>query len=378
MLYYIVFIVGVILAAINDKKKYTFKVFVVLLMLFAFFRYGLGTDYFSYEFLYSRLDTSVIGELLHGLDNQEIGFRFIGSLIKSFGISYHFYLVIIAFITILFVSKICSKYSKNPTLSLVLYFCFFYLVWTFSGLRQGLTMAIGVFYLLKYMQKQKHLRFILIVIALSLIHYSALILLPLYLASKIDFKKRTLIILTICSVLISAIPISNILSQFSYIPIIARVLYYTEPYSSVLSILDFQSIGRLVFLIIAFFYYETYSSQSIFSKKLINIYIVGFIIYFAFSFSELTAARLAVYGRALEMVILANVYYIYKERINKVLYIAGLLLLLVLYLNKELMTLAEQTKREYKNGISVEYINIFNQEQFEYDNRYYKIIHPDT
>ncbi len=350
---------------------------VLLLLVLACLRFGVGADYFSYQFLYSRINPSIFVELAHGADNQEIGFRLLGSLIKGLGFSYQFYLIIISAVNLLFISLICKKYSKNPTLSLTVYYSFYYLVWTFSGLRQGLVLAIGMYYLLKYINQNKSIRFFIIIFILTLIHYSALILIIYYLVTKIEFRKKTLIIITICSILFSLIPWGNILKIFSGVPIIDKVLIYIDADYSIGSILNFQSLGRIAFLVIALFYYNTYKMRSSFSKKLINIYIFSIIIYFLFQFSELTAARLSIYGKFLDIILLVNVYYLYKDRINKILYIVLLGLLMLLYLNKDLSTLVSETGMQTEDKINIPYTNIINKEDIDFDNRFYDILYKE-
>ena len=161
-------------------------------MLLAYFRYGVGPDYFAYEYLFYRLNESPLKEVLYGLDQQEPLFRLLGSIMKFSGFSYQSYLIFIATINLVFIYKICKKYSVNPTLSLFLYFCFYYFVWTYSGLRQGMTMAIGAYYLLECINQESTLKFFMIVIILSFIHTSSLILIPLYVISKMNFSKKAI------------------------------------------------------------------------------------------------------------------------------------------------------------------------------------------
>ncbi|MBJ6361971.1 EpsG family protein, partial [Paenibacillus sp. GCM10012307] len=166
-MFYLIFILGLICSVINDKRKIIFIFFSSALAILAYLRYGIGADFFAYQYLYSRLSDSLITELYYGLDNQELGFRLIGSFFKSLNVPYQGYISIIASINLFFVFKTCKNFSKNPTLSMLLYFCFYYLVWTFSGLRQGLTLSIGIYYLLKYINNRKIIKFTSIIILLS-------------------------------------------------------------------------------------------------------------------------------------------------------------------------------------------------------------------
>ncbi|MFD1926923.1 EpsG family protein [Sporosarcina siberiensis] len=267
--------------------------FTLILALISFFRYGIGADYFAYEFLYSRLSDSLITEIKYGLDNQELGFKIMGSISRSMGIPYQSYLAIIAAINLFYIYKMSVKYSKNPTLAMFLYFSMFYLVWTFSGLRQGLTIAIGLYYLLKCIKENKPYKIVLISIALAFIDYTALVLILLYFISNINFKKNHLILLTVISVIFSILPLGFI---FNYIPI----PFITEklgPYlQSGLSfnLIDFQSFSRIVLLIIMFVFYDWLVLDNYFNKRILNVYIISMLFYFILQFTgELTAARLS-------------------------------------------------------------------------------------
>ena len=145
-------------------------------MILAIFRYGSGPDYFSYQYLFERLRSNVLDELFYGLDSQEYGFRLIGAFLKQLGFTYQLYLAFFAILSLFYIYKISLKYSQNPTLSLTLYYSFYYFVWSYSAIRQGLVMAIGIYYLLEAIKLNKIRKFVVIVLLLSFVHTSALIL----------------------------------------------------------------------------------------------------------------------------------------------------------------------------------------------------------
>lgn len=371
-MYYIVFAFGLILSIINGKKKITITVFAIILAIFSYLRYGIGADYFAYQYLYNRLSETITYEFQYGLDNQEIGFRLFGSLLKGWGFSYQWYLIVIATVNIYFIFKMCKKYSKNPTASLLLYFCFYYLVWTFSGLRQGITLAVGVYYLLECIEKKNTTKFIFIVSTLSLIHVSALILLFLYFVARLNFSKRKLIVLSIFSILISVFPIANVLLKLSWIPFFDRLLPYLNNSASLINVLDFQSLGRIFFLTIVLIFYTPLSKQNETTEKIINVFIVSLLLYFVLKFSELTAARLSIYGKLLDIIILPNIYYLFKDKLNKFLYAFFIGVLCIFYLNKELATLEMQSQIiDPSDSIMIPFVNILNKDNYLFEKEYY-------
>ncbi|WP_460011029.1 EpsG family protein [Lysinibacillus sp. CTST325] len=369
-MYYGVYLLGIIFSLLNGKSKILYMIFATILAGLAVFRYGVGPDYFAYEYLYNRLNESPAQEFLYGVDNQEILFRFFGSLLKSVGISYQQYITVIAIINLYYMGKICRKYSENPTLSLLIYFCFYYLVWTFSGLRQGLTLAIGVYYLLECLENNKTIKLFITTIILSFIHTSAIVLVPLYFIARIDFKKRTLIFLVLASIFISILPMGLLINHLQWMPILDKIIPYSTFTNSINNIFDFQSIIRIIFLVIAFFYYDAFSQKSEFSKRVINIYIISYCLYFFLKFSELTAARISLYGVLLNIILLTNFYYLYKDKINKLIYIGCLLFLSFIYLLKELETLGQLSGLDHADSFQIPYTNIFNKNEHIFKNRY--------
>lgn len=367
-MYFTAMLTGFVFQLFN--KKALFWVFAIFLALMAFLRYGTGLDYFSYEFLFNRLQDSPIDEFKYGADHQEVGFRIFGSFLKSLGVSYQFYLIIISSITLFFIFKLCSRYSKNPTLSLLIYFSFYYLTWTFTGVRQGLVIAVGLYFLLRSIEKNSIKSLVVIVALLSLIHSSAVMLLVLYFASKINFKKNTLIALSVLGVVFSVLPLGAIINKFPWIPFYNRIIPYLD-LDLALNTPDFQGFGRILFLLIAFYCYNAYAKQDDMSKKVINMYIVSLILYFFLQFSELTAARLSIYGKFLDIIILANILYLYKRFINKLYYVYGIFALCALYLFKEGTELERGFEKKEGDPLFPPYVNVFNQDEFYFNDEYY-------
>lgn len=369
-MYLIIFFAGTISSLFKDKKNRLFLLFAVILGLLAFFRYGVGADYFSYQYLYERLRPSVIDEIRNGLDNNEILFRIIGSFLKSLGFTYQMYLVVFATVNLFFVYKICRQHSQNPMLSLFLYYAFFYFVWTFSGLRQGVTLVIGIYYLIQCLEKKKPVKLIVISLILSLIHMSAIILIAFYIANKIHLNRKILMVTSLLSVLVSALPLGRLLGPLTALPFLNKLIPYFSVDYSLANAFNFQSIARIVFLAVGLLYYNDYIKQGGIHKILMNTYILGLNVYFIFKFSELTAARLSIYGFFLVIIILPNIFTLYKKKFNKIVFATLLYLLISLYFYKELGAMGSSVGYTDNRSIFLPYTNIYNQEQYVFDNIY--------
>lgn len=172
---------------------------------------------------------------MHG----EVLFRVIGSVFKSLNLSYQVFIGLFATITLYFILKLIKAYSDKTIWSLFIFYSFFYFVWIFSGIRQGLTIAIGTYYLVEALEDRKIIKFTFIVIILSFIHSASLILLPIYLLANIDWTRNKLNITTIFSIVCSILPIENILRLFQSVPLIQKIMFYVGGSYSPLRILDF-------------------------------------------------------------------------------------------------------------------------------------------
>lgn len=368
-MFYIVFFIGLLLAAVN-KKEISAKVFAAVLFLLAAFRYGQGADYFSYATLYYWSSGSVITELVSGNGSQEIGYRFLSAIFKHYNLPYQIFISVIAVINIYFIYKTSVKYTKNPTLSMLIYYSFYYFVWTYSSLRQGLALSIGLYYMLEAIRDSKNtIKFLIIAVAVSLLHSSALVFIVMFGITKIKLGKKQLLILLAVSIAFNIVPLEEIVRKLSeYIPVLTRILYYTNGSLGIGDFTNFKSVARFTFLFIAFLIYDVYCEESPENRKIMNIYIFSYILYFFFKFSELTAARLAIYGKILDIVIFSNAYYMLRRKENKIIYVMALFALMVLYFLKEQETLHIQSKLETAHKYMTPYVNIFNKRLYHYGN----------
>lgn len=305
MTYIAVYFYGFITSLRKCSAFYLFS-YVVILWLLASFRYGVGPDYFAYKDLYLSLSESVADEI-ESVSGQEPIFRLIGSLMRSYSFSYELYSSIIALVSLAYIAISVNKYSRNPSLSLLIYYSFFYLVWTYSGIRQGLTLSIGTYYFLACLESKKTGKFYGIVFLLTLIHASSIVLLFLYHCATVNLKKSTLAWFAVLSVILSFIPMQDYLGLFDFIPNIDRILIYSNNFNvESVKILDFKSVSRLAFLAFGFYAYSIFRKDEL-QRKVVVAYIISFVAYFSLKFSEVLAANLSMYGFILAIIIIPNI-----------------------------------------------------------------------
>lgn len=345
------------------KSPYLFYGYLLVLWLLASFRFGVGPDYFAYYDLYSSLEDSVLREF-QVESGQEILFRLFGAALKTISVPYEVYSSIVALVSLFYIGAAARKYSTSPILSLFLYYAFFYLVWTYSGIRQGLTLSIGTYYLLESIYYRKHIKFFLIVTLLAMIHSSSIILLLFYALSMLNFGSRTLALLIIASIIFSLFPIVDYIGYLSFIPLLDRVLIYAQHFNfEAVKIFDFKSISRIGFMLLGFIALHYYR-DSLFHRRVISIYIISFPLYFLLKFSEILAANLTMYGFILSIFIIP--FLSLKINKNKIIYLIFIYVISFIFLLKNLDGIESMAGVQHSEFI-LPYTHIFSPNEYQID-----------
>lgn len=355
------FYIANLFSLFSKKKNKTVIIFLIfLLMLLSFFRFGIGTDYFNYGYLYYANSDSLSYELFFNeYAQQEVGFRVIIALFHKFNLGYQLFLSIIAVVTLIYLYKYVSKYSVNPILSILIYFSFFFLTWGLSGIRQGIVLTLGVYYMVNYLKDKKIWKFILIIGLLSLIHKSVIFLLIYIVVFK--FLKLNLI---------RSIMYISFGIIFYILPInidVTPLLWLDDNISVYQNATDnyFSLIIRIVLVLPLLLFYNKYKHDK-FILSLSHLYIIGLLFYLFLNFmGETLSARVAIYGRFLEILLIPYLLTIIRNKYLLVISYLILLCILVFSFQKEGSTFRNQTQLNYEGSL-VPYISIFDSNRYEY------------
>ena len=121
------------------------------------------------------------------LYNYEIGYSLYSQLFARLNFSDQAYLFVVALTIILPIGYVWIKYSRMPGLSAFIYITLGFFVFSFSGLRQAIAIAI-TFYSYKYIVDKKRVKFLgCIVLAMSF-HSSAIVFLIAYTLYHVNLK----------------------------------------------------------------------------------------------------------------------------------------------------------------------------------------------
>lgn len=170
-----------------SKKKNIIYVSTIFgyMFLMSVFRYGIGNDFYTYRTVFYNYCTSDLSLARRFLSSDfEPGYTALMEIARLLGGDYFVLTVIVALLILLPAAFIIAKYSKMPWLSCWLYLTvtFFYNSLNFT--RQSLAVSV-ILLSWKFIKEKKHWAVILIALAASLFHMSALVFIPIYLLSLI-------------------------------------------------------------------------------------------------------------------------------------------------------------------------------------------------
>lgn len=132
----------------------------------------------------------------------EMGFYYIGVVVKTITSSVTIYFTVIAALSFFFLYKAFDKYCLYPLFGVCAYISRFYLGRNFIQIRAGLSYAI-ILLAVQYITNKDWKRYFAWVFVAYLFHHSAIIAVPLYFLCMIDIKKRHIVIGTVIAFIIA-------------------------------------------------------------------------------------------------------------------------------------------------------------------------------
>ena len=144
----------------------------VVVFLFVGLRHYVGNDYEAYVILFNAIRNGINTRL-------EYGFYFLNSIFSSSTHGYQYVMLASSFIAFFFLFK---TFIRENVLALGIFFVFaFELIFLINDqVRQGIAIAIFL-YAVQFIENREFYKYAIIMVATGvLIHYSALIMLPLY------------------------------------------------------------------------------------------------------------------------------------------------------------------------------------------------------
>ena len=259
------------------------------------FKYGAGTDYFSYSKIYDSLTgNGSFYALLNSKLSIEPGFRILNILSGKMGINYVIFSALFMSLITYFAIKWIFDDSENIYISLLLYFSMFYLYWNMSVLRQGIVLTFLTYIFFNEKKSYGTKTKVFSTLLMFTFHKSALIVPVFYYIAKLKWTRRVFVALVIIS------PISRLASAENLIilfgensPIFSKILKYID-YNSI-KYLSVPTLQRLFFIVVLLVFYDRLKSNAK-TKTLVNYALANLIMYLYLPTSMVIGTRTTIFG----------------------------------------------------------------------------------
>lgn len=192
----------------KNKKTYIVVICLLLSLVSGFRHFTIGND----TAVYLRTHNAIVEKGLNVADTSRLepGYIFLDFASTKVSNEFNFFLFIMALLTNMGIAFLIIKYSKNPMMSLLLFVLFRFFFDEMNIMRQFLSISIilcGV----EYIKNRKLIKYLLIILLASTIHYSALFAFPIYFLYRRSFDKKTKAILLVITA-IAFVSLNSILS----------------------------------------------------------------------------------------------------------------------------------------------------------------------
>ncbi len=287
--------------ACKKPSKYFYLIAFAVLLLMLCFRYGQGTDYFAYQYLFDiapqSLDFDAINNSYDG--HTELGWKFICSLFKVLNLDYYVFVAVIGFVTMLFLNRFIQKHCVYKVTALFIAYPTLYLTYIFSGMRQGLVMCVFLGVLLDWYIQKKHVKFVIGILVCTLFHSASIALVFVLIPFIMKLIRKYEVILIVLLFLIGfALGLFNVsfgfghrsfnftLNEISYIALFERIITFFIINNCML---QFKNHGGSL-------------PENI--EKIYYLYVLGLASYGLLFASPVTASRICIMFKVLEIALL--------------------------------------------------------------------------
>lgn len=166
----------------RGRKELAFLAFLIVFIPAAL-RYKIGTDYTMYEATYNLIKAGVNGLRI------DISTIALDKVLIFLGLPVQWYFIVTAFLGNFIIFKTITNENKQISLSFFIYVCGTLYFSSYNTTRQCLAMVI-FYYSIKYIEEKNIKKYMILNIIAISVHTSAIIFIPFYFISKIDFNKK--------------------------------------------------------------------------------------------------------------------------------------------------------------------------------------------
>lgn len=180
-LYHIVFIfllLGVLWEYLKGgTPKAFYCVSFALLTLMLAFRFGEGTDFYSYHSIYTTMPITFSELQNYAFAKVEIGWRLLTAFFKIIGLSFSQFIFVFSLFQMAMLWRFLSRNCEKKMFALFLCYHTLYLTYFASALRQAMVISIFMGIMLEWLQQGKYGRYCVLAILCGSIHSVGFVLL---------------------------------------------------------------------------------------------------------------------------------------------------------------------------------------------------------
>lgn len=201
MIFYLSIFFLLLVFSVNDtlseKKSYNVQLFDLSiwgLCFIAGFRFETGVDWQVYQYMIEELPSLTEISSFSDLPFADLGFSFLIILIKTFGGGIQTLFLIVAVVAFSLLRQSLKIYFPHILTSLFLYYGFIFFNMEMNLIRQGLALNIFLF-ALQYIRSRQPVKYMFCILMAILMHWSAIILVPVYFIVDRDYSSKLVTIL---------------------------------------------------------------------------------------------------------------------------------------------------------------------------------------
>lgn len=368
-LYLIIYLIllGCVLLCFLCKKEYEvlFVISLIILTAFLCLRYGQGTDYFSYRYLYYQApdNFATVKEFLNDTTHTEPGWKLLETVFRTWGASFELFSGILALIEMLLIGRFIWRCCPAKSLALLMIYPAVYMTYVFSAMRQGLILCIFLGLLFPLLKNKRYLPYLVISALCITLHSSAVMFLVVPLILMIPVKAWKWI--TIISAAVGGFFSTKLGNQL--LAVIAKT-FGGASYLDEMGINYFALAERiLMFAFIGLLYLLFRKKQADPVVDLaMKIYLFGFCVFIAICWLPLIASRLTASIKAIE-ILLISVLFFRLPRCRLIVFCVALALTMIMTIKNIDAYLKQGQYAENLRIVSYPYVSVFNkQDIFDY------------
>lgn len=326
-----------ILIQIFLKNKIINKILMLLMLLIAGTRIGVGHDYGAYKFeIFKQIPSSFGVENFSEIINKvhgEILFKYIIVICKYLKMNSDEIFFVISIITIGILFKYFKNtFGKNIEIPMYIYISFYYMRDVMGIIRYGLATVI-ILYSIKYIHKKKLITFILCVFIATMIQSASIFFITAYFIKDIKFrlKWKTIILIIIL--------LTNHLNILYYILTNIKFMYFHKTIANYMNQMNnYNRFGLYQIYLIATFYFFSYffREKNKMTNLYVNLYVIGVFLYFIFFKVATFSDRISGVFLKSSIYLYTMVYFSIKKKSNKIIFLILLIILSSYFYEREI------------------------------------------